>query len=234
MSPREPSKEGCPRISDIDFLLSLPILSKEINCASGKFPFTIFLFTQDETEDITIKKRLRIMIFIGNSKKNKLLKIYNKILEESKNIFFSSKTTQLDTSLVLELYQLNLIIILWYMRHVGIEKKYIQILINKFVYDIEVFLREIGESDSKVGRKTRKFIENFYGRLYNYSDHLDNLLIQKTTKNLKLALKKNFQSNKIDYNLIEKYIKKNAIFFGKLKPEQFWELSFNFQDQRIN
>ena len=173
------------------------------------------------------------MIFIGNSKKNKLYKIYNKILEESKKIFFSSKTNQYDTSLVLELYQLNLIIILWYMRNVSIEKKYIQILINKFVDDIEVFLREIGESDSKVGRKTRKFIENFYGRLYSYSEHLDNFQTQNTTKNLKLVLKKNFQSNKINYKLIEKYIKKNALFFGKLKPEKFWDLSFNFQEQKI-
>ena len=119
------------------------------------------------------------------------------------------------------------------MRNVSIEKKYIQILINKFVDDIEVFLREIGESDSKVGRKTRKFIENFYGRLYSYSEHLDNFQTQNTTKNLKLVLKKNFQSNKINYKLIEKYIKKNALFFGKLKPEKFWDLSFNFQEQKI-
>ena len=105
----------------------------------------------------------------------------------------------------LEIFQLNLILILWYIKNSNFKKKYIESIISFFIKDLESLLREAGESDSSVPRKIRKLVENFYGRLNSYSLEFDELL-DGNLKKIEKCLKKNFIYTNIDYSSFSKYI----------------------------
>ena len=159
---------------------------------------------------------------------NFLISIYNKIIEQSKKKFFFEKFSIPDNfNTRLEIFELNLIIILWYMKKTEIEKKNVELLINFFTKDLEYLLRESGESDSSIPRKTRRLVENFYGRLTSYTDEFENIDEKKKNK-LVTKLKKNFDSKKIKYELVEVYIYKNIEFFSELEKEDFLNLKFDF------
>ncbi len=159
---------------------------------------------------------------------NFLISIYNKIIEQSKKKFFFEKFFIPDNfNTRLEIFELNLIIILWYMKKTEIEKKNVELLINFFTKDLEYLLRESGESDSSIPRKTRRLVENFYGRLTSYTDEFENIDEKKKNK-LVTKLKKNFDSKKIKYELVEVYIYKNIEFFSELEKEDFLNLKFDF------
>jgi|TARA_B100000287_G_scaffold360431_1_gene352827 hypothetical protein len=159
---------------------------------------------------------------------NFLVSIYNKIIEQSKKKFFFEKFSIPDNfNTRLEIFELNLIIILWYMKKTEIEKKNVELLINFFTKDLEYLLRESGESDSSIPRKTRRLVENFYGRLTSYTDEFENIDEKKKNK-LVTKLKKNFDSKKIKYELVEVYIYKNIEFFSELEKEDFLNLKFDF------
>ena len=158
---------------------------------------------------------------------NFLVSIYNKIIEQSKKKFFFEKFSIPDNfNTRLEIFELNLIIILWYMKKTEIEKKNVELLINFFTKDLEYLLRESGESDSSIPRKTRRLVENFYGRLTSYTDEFENIDEKKKNK-LVTKLKKNFDSKKIKYELVEVYIYKNIEFFSELEKEDFLNLKFD-------
>ena len=56
---------------------------------------------------------------------NFLLSIYNKIIEQSKkNFFFNDFLIPDEFNFRLEIFQLNLILILWYMKNSNLKKKY--------------------------------------------------------------------------------------------------------------
>jgi hypothetical protein len=108
-----------------------------------------------------------------------------------------------------------------------IEKKNVELLINFFTKDLEYLLRESGESDSSIPKKTRRLVENFYGRLTSYTDEFENINEKKKNK-LVAKLKKNFDSKKIKYELVEIYICQNIEFFSELENEDFSNLKFDF------
>ena len=127
----------------------------------------------------------------------------------------------------LEVFQLNLILILWYMKNSNLKKKNIELIISFFIKDLESLLREAGESDSSVPRKIRKLVENFYGRLNSYSSEFDELL-NGDLKRIEKCLKKNFVFKNIKYLNLSKYILVNVKYFSKLNASDFEDLKFDF------
>ena len=159
---------------------------------------------------------------------NFLFSVYNKIIKQSKkNFFFNKFLIPNNYNSRLEIFQLNLIIVLWYMKFSKIEKKSMEQFINYFIKDLEYLLREVGESDSSIPKKIRKLVENFYGRLKNYSDEFDNIC-KKKNDHVGVVLNKNFKSKKIKYDSIRNYIRKNILYFAKLKKIDFQKLNFDF------
>ena len=159
---------------------------------------------------------------------NFLISIYNKIIKQSKkNFFFENFLIPDSFNSRLEIFELNLILILWYMKTTEIEKKNVESLINFFIKDLEFLLRESGESDSSIPRKIRRLVENFYGRLTSYSDEFRNINEKKKNK-LIARLKKNFDSKIIKYELIDAYICHNIKYFLELEKEDFLNLKFDF------
>ncbi len=163
------------------------------------------------------------MLFL-NPQKKKLDNIYNKIAEQSKDSFYLKKDQIKDIEIYREFFQLNLIIILWYMRFKKINNKYTNYLINKLIKDFEGMVIELGGSETSFRKKIRILVENFYGRLYIYSDLFDNV---KTINDQKLSsiIFKNF-NQKIDTKMIYKYIKYHIPNFKKMDINDFWELNF--------
>ncbi|MBS91504.1 MAG: hypothetical protein CMM95_00415 [Rickettsiales bacterium] len=160
---------------------------------------------------------------------NKILRlVYNKTIEQSKKTFFFKKfSVPKNTNSRLELFQLNLIIILWYMRFSKINENHMELLISFFIKDLEFLLRESGEVESRIGKKTRKLTENFYGRLYGYTPQFDK--IEKKQKNdVKLKLRLNFDEDSIKFNKFYDYVKSNILYFSKLESSAFLENKFNF------
>ncbi len=154
--------------------------------------------------------------------------VYNKIIKQSKKNFFFDDFLIPDLFLTrLEIFQLNLILILWYMKFSKIKKNNLEDIINFFLKDLELLLRESGEAESRVPRKTRKLVENFYGRLAVYSQQFD-LVIEKKNNELKEKLQQNFLHNKIKFKKFEDYIKENILYFETLKTNDFLDLKFDF------
>ena len=159
---------------------------------------------------------------------NFLLSVYNKIIEQSKkNFFFNDLLIPDNFNFRLEIFQLNLILILWYIKNSNLKKKYIESIISFFIKDLESLLREAGESDASVPRKIRKLVENFYGRLNSYSLEFDELL-DGDLKRIEKCLKKNFISKNINYLNFSTYILVNVKFFSKLNTSDFENLKFDF------
>ena len=166
------------------------------------------------------------MIFF-NKKKNKLRKIYNKIVQQSKNSFYLISKESPRVELTLEFFQLNLIIIVWYMKNNNVQDKYIMYLVKQFISDLENLFIELGGSETSLRKKIRPIVENFYGRLYSFSSTFD--LLEKDKKGLSFnkIIKNNFKY-KVKRKLLDIYIKNNIIFFRKLKINDFWDVNFDF------
>ena len=113
------------------------------------------------------------------------------------------------------------------MKTVDLKKSELKSIINFFIEDLEYLLRESGESESRVPKKIRNLVENFYGRLVSYSKEFDKITKSKGEK-LELNIINNFNSNKVKYSFVEEYIKKNVKYFQKLKKSDFISLNFDF------
>ena len=113
------------------------------------------------------------MLFF-NKKKKDLDNIYYKIVEESKVSYYLLKVSSDNADHFREFFQLNLILILWYMKTKNMNEKYLEYLINIFIKDLEGMVIELGGSETSLRKKIRKFVENFYGRLYAFSEIFDN------------------------------------------------------------
>lgn len=166
------------------------------------------------------------------SKKKKVLNvIYNKIVEESKgslNLIFEKPH---NTDQFMEFFQLNLILILWFMKQNNIDNKNLDYLITIFVKDLEGMVIELGASETSLRKKIRVIIENFYGRLYSYTELFDhyesnNYEIKKN------VIKKNFHflSN---LKPIIKYLNTNILYLRKLQLDDFWEANFIFRVKKV-
>ena len=159
-------------------------------------------------------------MLIFNKKKKYLNNIYNKIVEESKVSYFLFNSELSDTDHFREVFQLNLILILWYMKTKNLSKKYLEYLIKIFIKDLEGMVIELGGSETSLRKKIRKFIENFYGRLYAFSEIFDNFE-NGGKKKLKDVLNKNLK-NPLITKLIFNYLSLNYNHLKKLDEKDFW------------
>ena len=148
--------------------------------------------------------------------------------EQSKKTFFFDKIfIPKSFESKLELFQLNLIIILWYLAKKDSGKKISFNLIQMFICDLEYAIRELGVSDLSVGKKIRILTENFYGRLYAYTECFDK------DKKLEEKLRKNFKFKKINYLKLINYTERNVNYFKILKIHDFLHLDFEYQNNKI-
>ena len=167
-------------------------------------------------------------MLIFNKKKKNLNNIYNKIVEESKvcyNFLYSKRS---DADHFREVFQLNLILILWYMKTKNISQNYLEYLIKIFIKDLEGMVIELGGSETSLRKKIRKFIENFYGRLYAFSEIFDNFE-NEGKKKLKDVISKNLKSPLVT-NLMINYLSLNYNHLKKLDEKDFWKANL-FKNQ---
>tara|TARA_B100000941_G_C28203350_1_gene397910 strand:- start:49 stop:561 length:513 start_codon:yes stop_codon:yes gene_type:complete len=167
-------------------------------------------------------------MLIFNKKKKELNNIYNKIVEESKVSYYLLKTGRSNTDHLREVFQMNLILILWYMKTKNISKKYLEYLIKIFIKDLEGMVIELGGSETSLRKKIRKFIENFYGRLYAFSELFDNFE-NGGEKKLKDVINKNLKSPLITKLMIG-YLSLNYSHLKKLDEKDFWRANL-FKDK---
>ena len=159
-------------------------------------------------------------MLIFNKKKKELNNIYNKIVEESKVSYYLLNVGSNSTDQFREFFQLNLILILWYMKTKKMSEKYLEYLIKIFIKDLEGMVIELGGSETSLRKKIRKFVENFYGRLYAFSEIFDNF--ENVGKNkLEKVINKNLKSP-LDSKLIIDYLSRNLIYLRKLDQKDFW------------
>ena len=159
-------------------------------------------------------------MLIFNKKKKKLNNIYNKIVEESKVSYYLFNTERNDTDYFREVFQLNLILILWYMKTKNLSEKYLEYLIKIFIKDLEGMVIELGGSETSLRKKIRKLIENFYGRLYAFSEIFDNF--ENGGKNkLKDVINKNLERPLVT-DLMINHLRRNYNHLKKLDEKDFW------------
>ena len=160
-------------------------------------------------------------MLIFNKKKKFLNYIYNKIVEESKVSYYLFNPKRSNTDHFREVFQLNLILILWYMKTKNLSKKYLEYLIKIFIKDLEGMVIELGGSETSLRKKIRKFIENFYGRLYAFSEIFDNFE-NGGEKKLIDVINKNFKSPLVT-KLMVNYLSLNYNHLKKLNEKDFWK-----------
>ena len=167
------------------------------------------------------------MMFFFNSKKKTLNIIYNKIVKESKDSFFLVQKKPSNIEQLREFFQLNFILILWYMKIKKINNRHLDYLIKIFIKDLEGMIVELGGSETSFRKKVRIIIENFYGRLYAYTDLFDKFENIKNEQ-IKKIIGRNFAfltNNKY----IIKYVRLNIVSLKKLNVEDFWSVNFNLK-----
>ena len=166
-------------------------------------------------------------MFFFNSKKKTLNIIYNKIVKESKDSFFLIQKKTSNIEQLREFFQLNFILILWYMKTKKINNKHLDHLIKIFIKDLEGMIVELGGSETSFRKKVRIIIENFYGRLYAYTDLFDKFEKIKNEQ-IKKIIGRNFTFLTNNKYIIE-YIRLNIVSLKKLNVEDFWSVNFNFE-----
>ena len=163
-------------------------------------------------------------MLIFNKKKKNLNNIYNKIVEESKVSYYLFNAERIDADHFREVFQLNLILILWYMKTKNLSEKYLEYLIKIFIKDLEGMVIELGGSETSLRKKIRKFIENFYGRLYAFSEIFDNFENVGKRK-LKDVISKNLKSPQVTKLMINN-LSLNYNHLKKLDEKDFWKANF--------
>ena len=158
--------------------------------------------------------------------KKSINQIYKKIIKQSKEKFyFEDFFVSNEVRAKIEIFQINLILVLWCLKKLKLPESNISFLISMFLKDLEVLLYELGEAESRIPRKIRKMTENFYGRLVSYSLEFDNV-IEKKTEKIGLKLKANFKEEKIDYKKFSKYLRSNVKHLSKLNKHNLDQVSF--------
>ena len=110
------------------------------------------------------------------------------------------------------------------MKTKNLSKKYLEYLIKIFIKDLEGMVIELGGSETSLRKKIRKFIENFYGRLYAFSEIFDNFE-NVGKKKLKDVINKNLKSPQVT-ELIINYLSLNYNHLKKLDEKDFWRANF--------
>ncbi len=166
-------------------------------------------------------------MFFFNSKKKTLNIIYNKIVKESKDSFFLVQKKPSNIEQLREFFQLNFILILWYMKIKKINNRHLDYLIKIFIKDLEGMIVELGGSETSFRKKVRIIIENFYGRLYAYTDLFDKFENIKNEQ-IKKIIGRNFAFLTNNKYIIE-YVRLNIVSLKKLNVDDFWSTNFNFK-----
>ncbi len=177
---------------------------------------------------IKLKRITGVIMLFFNIKKKSLDNVYNKTAEQSKNYFFN-KSEDKNIEFMMEFFQLNFILILWYMKSNRINKKYIEYLVKKYVKDLESTIIELGGSETSLRKKIRTMMGNFYSRLYVFSETLDKINNSKKKSEIKKLLSKNF-SVLVDFKMLEKYLDYSIDEFNSLEENDFWDLKFFNKD----
>ena len=106
------------------------------------------------------------------------------------------------------------------MKTKNLSEKYLEYLIKIFIKDLEGMVIELGGSETSLRKKIRKFIENFYGRLYAFSEIFDNFE-NGGKKKLKDVINKNLKSPQLT-KLMVNYLSLNYNHLKKLDEKSFW------------
>ena len=117
------------------------------------------------------------------------------------------------------------------MKTKNMSKKYLEYLIKIFIKDLEGMVIELGGSETSLRKKIRKFIENFYGRLYALSELFDNFE-NGGEKRLKDVIKKNLK-NPLITKLMIGYLSLNYSHLKKLDEKDFWRANLFKDKSRI-
>lgn len=161
------------------------------------------------------------------NKNNKAVIIYNKIVDSSREDFFSKKLfIDDDFRGRYEVLCLNISLILWYFKHSKSPEDISQDLIDIFFEDIDGCLRELGVSDLSVGRRIKILAENFYGRLSSYSEAIDSYRKEKKINKLISKIENNIDSFNIskihhrNLKLFKNYLARNIEFLSEFEFNQ--------------
>ena len=158
--------------------------------------------------------------------KKSIYEIYKKIIKQSKEKFyFEDFFVSSEVKARIEIFQINLILVLWCLKKLGLPEKNISFLITMFLKDLELLLFELGEAESRIPKKMRKLTENFYGRLVSYSLEFDNI-IEKKPEKISLKLKANFKEEKINYKKYSEYLISNVKHLNKINESNLDQVSF--------
>ena len=158
--------------------------------------------------------------------KKSINQIYKKIIKQSKEKFyFEDFFVSNEVRAKIEIFQINLILVLWCLKKLKLPESNISFLISMFLKDLEILLYELGEAESRIPKKMRKMTENFYGRLISYSLEFYNI-IEKKTEKIDLKLKANFKEEKIDYKKFSKYLRSNVKHLSKVNKYNLDQVSF--------
>ena len=114
------------------------------------------------------------------------------------------------------------------MKTKNISQNYLEYLIKIFIKDLEGMVIELGGSETSLRKKIRKLIENFYGRLYAFSEIFDNFE-NEGKKKLKDVISKNLKSPMVT-NLMINYLSLNYNHLKKLDEKDFWKANL-FKNQ---
>ena len=153
--------------------------------------------------------------------------MYNKIIQQSKETSILEDFDS-EISLNIELLQINLSIILWYMKGQKIKQKYLDFLISRFIKDLEAASIELGFAESGLKKKVRKLVENFYKNL-EYNLKIINKLLKSNGKiSLEKIFNERYEKKSTNFKTLENYYKSNIKYFLNLDEKNFWSLNFNF------
>ena len=114
------------------------------------------------------------------------------------------------------------------MKTKNLSEKYLEYLIKIFIKDLEGMVIELGGSETSLRKKIRKLLENFYGRLYAFSEIFDNFE-NEGKKKLKDVISKNLKSPLVT-NLMINYLSLNYHHLKKLDEKDFWKANL-FKNQ---
>ena len=153
--------------------------------------------------------------------------MYNKIIEQSKESYFFEKL-EFENSLNFELFKINLIFILWYMKSKNLEERYLDFIISKFVNDLEAALIESGFGESGLKKEVRKLVKDFYNSLNFNINLIESYILDKKKSDLKLLIESNYKHSCTNLKGLENYYKNNIKLFLNLDIKDFWDLDFLF------
>jgi len=153
--------------------------------------------------------------------------LYNKIIEQSKESCFFKKL-EFENSLNFELFKLNLIFILWYMKSKKIEERFLNFIINKFVSDLEAASIESGFGETGLKKEVRKLVKDFYRSLDFNINLINSSLLGSKKSKIKIMIKEEYKYSCKNFESLENYYKKNIKLFMELDIKDFWNLNFTF------